>query len=667
MTDGPKFMPAPETERAAKRLGRYVGWSRGFWLGYVFTISPPQAHILQDRLRERGAELRILRPQTPVELASLIDDILGAKYEGCTWIEAIRNSSTAASYDALTWQDGWAQFTLRLNERREAARELLVGGLVLAAHPSIKPIVRVAGPDLWSIRSFVFELPAGPQGPGVREQSGLLESENASRQRGAPPDSELLDQEARLLQQLQRDPSSMQDPEGHVRALLQLGQRLDAAGRWDQALEATREAVVVCRQFADEQPDVFLPKLAEALDSLGLVLSELGRREEALAATEEAVHIRRELVEARPDAFLPGLAGALNNLGNRLSELGRREEALAATEEAVTVYRELAEARPDASFPDLAGALNNLGNRLNDLGRREEALAAADEAVTVYRELADARPDAFLPDLAMALTNFGNRLGKLGRREEALAATDEAVRIRRELAKARPDAFRPHLAGALNSHGTMLNDLGRREEALPVTEEAVTMYRELAESRPDAFLPDLARALNNLGNRLGALGRREEALTATDEAVQVHRELAKARLDAFRPELAGALNNLGIRLSELGREADALAATEEAVSVYRELAKARPDAFLPGLAMSLATLGVAQRDQPELSAKTFAEGLRLLIPLFEQYERAFAPLLESMVAGLAETCRAGQLEIPEDLQPLVEARLSALSQDQQTD
>ncbi|MBT8227543.1 MAG: tetratricopeptide repeat protein, partial [Dactylosporangium sp.] len=79
-------------------------------------------------------------------------------------------------------------------------------------------------------------------------------------------------------------------------------------------------------------PGAFLSDLAGSLNNLGNRLSEAGRREEALAPTQEAVTIRRRLAEASPGAFLSDLAGSLNNLGIRLSEAGRREEALAAFE-----------------------------------------------------------------------------------------------------------------------------------------------------------------------------------------------------------------------------------------------------------------------------------------------------------------------------------------------
>ncbi len=176
------------------------------------------------------------------------------------------------------------------------------------------------------------------------------------------------------------------------------------------------------------EDEAALVERATLAHNLGYRLSALGRREEALSATEEAVALRRTLASSRPDAFLSDLAISLNNLGGHLSALGRREEALSATEEAVALRRMLASSRPAAFLPALAESLNNLGNSLSDLGRREEALTAAEEAVVLRRTLASSRPDAFLPALAVSLNNLGNRLSGLGRREEAVSATAEAVR-----------------------------------------------------------------------------------------------------------------------------------------------------------------------------------------------------------------------------------------------
>jgi tetratricopeptide (TPR) repeat protein len=429
-------------------------------------------------------------------------------------------------------------------------------------------------------------------------------------------------------------------------ALDNLGVRLSALGRLNEAVVAAREAADISRRLAAARPDAFLPELARSLSNLGGLLAQLGRREEAVAAAQEGADISRRLAAASPDAFLPDLARSLSSLGNVLSELaGRREDALAATQEATDIRRRLTAERPDASLPDLALSLNNLGSFLSGLGRREEGLAAAQEAVDIYRRLAAAQPDAFLPDLARSLNSLGNRLSESGRHEEAVAAGQEAVDIRRRLAAAQPDAFLPDLASSLNRLGNRLSDhLGRHEEAHAAAQQAVDIYRRLAASRPDAFLPDLAQSLNDLGAFSGQLGRREEGIAAAREAVDIYRRLAAARPDDFRRGLAQSLHNLGIFLSGLGHNEAALPPALEAVDIRRRIAAASPDDVLSDLAQSLLSLSnvlhrLGRRDEALTSVHEATDVSRRLAAARPAFLSDLALSLTAFVSLLSELGR----------------------------
>jgi len=119
----------------------------------------------------------------------------------------------------------------------------------------------------------------------------------------------------------------------------------------------------------------------------GVALSHFGQHQAALEATREAVELYRQLAEQNPDRFRPDLAMSLNNLGNRLSSLGQHHEALEATQESVNIYRQLAEQNPDRFLPDLAGSLNNLGRDLSSLGRHQEAQEAAWDALNIKNKI----------------------------------------------------------------------------------------------------------------------------------------------------------------------------------------------------------------------------------------------------------------------------------------
>ncbi|MCX4244504.1 tetratricopeptide repeat protein [Paraliomyxa miuraensis] len=518
MSQEPTFLPSLETERAATRLERHLEWHKGFWLAYVFTISPPQAHILQERvgakLRGQGRKQRVLRPQTPQALEAVLSDVLGAPRADCVWVESVRGPGSSGPENA-TWCDAWTSLVLRANERRELLRDGL-GGLVLVAEPSLKGAIRDAGPDLWSVRQFVFELP-----PSERVQRGsdaLRETIIRADGRSTAPfvDRELLDTDMRLVS----DAVVEQDPITRAKIEEKLAMRLASAGRHRDALDALSGLVEFYRALAEEHPDEYLPDLARTRGLRGHALAELDEHQEALRAAQEALDAYRELVEGRPDEFLPDFARSLDVLGARLSNLGRHEDALRATQEAVDAYRKLNERWPKALFlHEVARALDNLGIRLSKLGKREEALRVTQEALEAYRGLAEQRPDAFLPDLAIALNNLGLRLSDLGRPEEALQAAQEAVDTVRGLAEQRPEVFLPNLAMTMGALGSVHATAERPADALDAIAEGLRLILPLAAhpSHPLGTLAiNLARDLRQVA-RAAKLSVPEDLVSLLDQ------------------------------------------------------------------------------------------------------------------------------------------------------
>jgi tetratricopeptide (TPR) repeat protein len=67
--------------------------------------------------------------------------------------------------------------------------------------------------------------------------------------------------------------------------------------------------------MAQQNPDAYLPKVAETLNSLGFVAREQKQLAEARQYYEEALEIRQRLAQQDQDAYLPYLATTLNDLG----------------------------------------------------------------------------------------------------------------------------------------------------------------------------------------------------------------------------------------------------------------------------------------------------------------------------------------------------------------
>ena len=163
--------------------------------------------------------------------------------------------------------------------------------------------------------------------------------------------------------------------------LLKLGTVLRTQGKFDEAIEAFRQAVRAS------------PSIALNHVYLGALLHERGRFEEAAAAYREAIRLK------------PDYAEALSNLGTALCDLGRPDEAVRLQREAIRLK------------PGLATAHGNLGAALYDLGRLEEAVAAYRQAIRLA------------PDLDFAHGNLGTALVALGQAAEARAALQRAVAL----------------------------------------------------------------------------------------------------------------------------------------------------------------------------------------------------------------------------------------------
>src|SRR5690606_18636049 len=269
----------------------------------------------------RGATLHIVRPTSPVGLR--LQTILEQPDAGCTWVEAIREPQ-----DGL-WTDAWIQLILRTNERRELLRERLQGGLVLVMHPALKPDVRTAGPDLWSIRSVVFELPPGNQAslvPTLPPPPPPLPSRFA--------DAELLDIDlARWSETVDAMPASQR-----AQSLFELAERMRNAGQYQQAAKYSEKALSAAREWVQIQPEADGSILARALEALALDLAILGAEQGSIKLLEEAVGLRRTNAKLLVDGDL-ALANTLHRLGALASTLGDHGRAEATLREAASLLR----------------------------------------------------------------------------------------------------------------------------------------------------------------------------------------------------------------------------------------------------------------------------------------------------------------------------------------
>jgi hypothetical protein len=110
-------------------------------------------------------------------------------------------------------------------------------------------------------------------------------------------------------------------------------------------------------------------------------------------------------------------------------------------------------------------------------------------------------------------------------------------------------------------------------------------------------------------------------------------------------------------LSELGRREEALAKAQEAVRIREQLAQSRPDAFLPDLAMSCGARGMVyvSMGRHAEAVSSFAQGIRVLTPLFRQMPQAFAELMMKLFGVYVQSAKqSGQQPDMALLTPVLE-------------
>src|SRR5205807_10109572 len=96
--------------------------------------------------------------------------------------------------------------------------------------------------------------------------------------------------------------------ERHARILNSLSNRLNDLDRTAEAIEASKKAVSILRDLAEEDRGAFQQRLGMALHTLAYRLFEAGRLDESLNGNDEAKAIRRSLLANAPAASRVALA-----------------------------------------------------------------------------------------------------------------------------------------------------------------------------------------------------------------------------------------------------------------------------------------------------------------------------------------------------------------------
>ena len=543
--DGESFLDS-QGEDVWQQLRRQFELADGFWLGFVFCPSPRTVAVLRRRtgqvLKFRAQRLRVIRPSLPDDFGSFLPALFEPEsaQAGCIWIESIHTSSpTRHARESGDWTLAWDSFLLRANERRDAMRRHLGGGLILAAPPEVKPRVRDAAPDLWSIRSLVLELrPSSTTSSGGGNRDSLLTREIRREADNVLPDASI-DVEFGLAE-ADRIVRRIEGAQGHsrhglARILLRAVEGLLEQGKTQDAVERARQAVAVLRgQSGGEH------LLADALSSSSRAARADNDISVALECLEESLVVRRRLLDTygvTPQA-LRDLSIGLGNLGDLHFECGELPAAIAVYDESLALDRRLLDTCGETpqGLRDLSISLGRLGTVRRETGDVAAATAAYEESLALRRRLVDAYGETpqRLRDLSIGLGRLGDVRRETGDVAAATAAYEESLALDRRLVDAygeTPQALRD-LSISLNRLGDVRRDSGVLPDAVVAYEESLSLDRRLLEvygETPQA-LRDLSISLERLGGVRREAGNFDAAAADYEEALALRR-IAVAKHD----------------------------------------------------------------------------------------------------------------------------------------
>ncbi len=386
-----------------------------------------------------------------------------------------------------------------------------------------------------------------------------------------------------------------------LEATEKLGQTLEAAHRWAEATEVTKELVEAYRTSAPNK----VPDLLATLGALYQLQSHLTQAERAYQEAASTFREQQRPKEARDTqrslarfylqthqleeayALLSDLVLLFDGQPEQLrltidlayacAELGRHEEALKLIENSLL-------RASDAATQSLLQARRI--EQLQALGRTKEALALIEDedfgtlhqrskvAELIHRRdlaeqyLREALTQASGTDRTLYANVLALRLIDWNRPDEAAEILESAL-----ASMATQDAKRPVL---LSNLGEAHLRRGDPLKALPLFQEALTLT--------DSSLggSEVAKFHNNLGATYEYLGNYQKALEEMEKAVSVGE-----RYQVPDPSQGTYFNALGLLYVKLGR-------TEDGVSLYQKaLAYHRTHGNTLGEASSLINLGAA--------------------------------------------------------------------------
>ncbi|MEZ4883360.1 MAG: tetratricopeptide repeat protein [Chitinophagales bacterium] len=359
----------------------------------------------------------------------------------------------------------------------------------------------------------------------------------------------------KILQQVLLQKWNIKDYEAEYRPYLDSLTRLLNGAKGDLALQTYLipfgESALKCLK-EDNTIDL--------VNALANSYNKNNRLNDAFVTYEKGLGIYRRLSMENPQIFLPNVANTLNNLGAIHERKSEFNIALKVFQEALNIYRRLSNKNPQEFLSDLAKTLNNLGTVYYIKNELDQAIIYYNEALEIYRRLAGGNPQVFLPNVPTILNNLATLYGNKQEFSKALLYYEEALEIYRRLGEENLQVFLPNAATILNNLASLYNSRQEFSKALVYYEEALDIYRRLAGGNPQVYSLNLANTLNDLGAIYKTKSEFNAALKAYEEALGIYKQLSKSNSqnNDYQKNMSEIYSNLGFINSELQNHKEAI-------------------------------------------------------------------------------------------------------------
>jgi eukaryotic-like serine/threonine-protein kinase len=410
------------------------------------------------------------------------------------------------------------------------------------------------------------------------------------------------------------------EAESHAAELVARARVLRDAGRYDEALDAARQAATAAAEAGSDRAE------AEALQIIAACLDLSGRVTEAESAYHialtAALRVDHPAMIARIAIGLTWMAqpadgdlasaerwarhglAAVKRMGGDPELEAQLQTALGMTYLSHNRYAE-AEARfrsgleiREAAFGSEHGSLSEPLNAMGQLmGTQGEYLRAA-EYFERARKLMEQEYGPQHPNTATAIGNLGVAYSQMGDSARARMVHEDALAIR----VSSLGADHPHTATSHHNIALAFADLGRFDDALVHNLQALGIYRRAFGSQS----LDVAMSLASVASLERRRGRHEDAVRGYREAI----EIARALVGDEHPKTTRYQIQLAETMSELGRHADAYELMQTAAAA-REAALTPDHPEVARTLESLARLLIEGLDDPDQAVEVAERAVRI--------------------------------------------------------